>query len=199
MDRIFTILAPTPMMLCWQHRSHLIMSVSHKPRSRNKFHQYVFMKEGNSVKTSFYVSFKVMTFAVVIVGNVLWVRKSWHVSPKIKLGLDLWHWSCDINLDVMTSWLLAVTCHDFVTWKQAFTLLGFSLHFINNAKVNSSHLPILLFDKLPTSHRDVILSFIFKSELLCFIAIIRGFQMLQLHKLKQYIFDEGQNHIHVHA
>jgi hypothetical protein len=42
----------------------------------------------------------------------------------------------------------------------------FSLNIIIGAEINSSHLPILFFDKLQASHRDMISSILFKCMLL---------------------------------
>jgi hypothetical protein len=48
---------------------------------------------------------------------------------------------------------------------------------VNNTKeINPDCLPVPLFDKLLTSHRHIISSFVFKSKLFHFIAIISGFQ-----------------------
>jgi hypothetical protein len=55
----------------------------------------------------------------------------------------------------------------------------FSLFFnyINNVKENNPYwLPVSLFDKVLTSHRHIISSFVFKSNLSRFIAIIKSFQ-----------------------
>jgi hypothetical protein len=73
----------------------------------------------------------------------------------------------------------------------------FPLNIIISAEINSAYFPILFFDKLQTSHRDTISSILFKSKLLCLIAIIRGFQILQLHQLKPYMHKRDKT-IHIY-
>jgi hypothetical protein len=51
------------------------------------------------------------------------------------------------------------------------------MQVVNSVKqVNPYCLPVSLFDKLLTSHRHIISSFIFKSKFFCFIATVRGFE-----------------------
>jgi hypothetical protein len=52
-----------------------------------------------------------------------------------------------------------------------------------NVEENSYHLCILLFDVLPTSHRCITSSFIFKSKHFCFVAIFGFEQHKQNHRV----------------
>jgi hypothetical protein len=84
---IRNILVPMPMTLCWCHRSHLIMSITQSQTEiAKRISPICTKKKRNNVKTSFHV-FKVTTFSVMMVWNVLRAGKSWQVSPGIKFSL----------------------------------------------------------------------------------------------------------------
>jgi hypothetical protein len=58
--------------------------------SQNDFCQYAFTEKRNSVKAHFRMTFQVVTFAVMIVWNVLQAAKSWQCYQKSNFV-----WFCD--------------------------------------------------------------------------------------------------------